>query len=265
MAELTEDQQKHIQGMLSSIDDRIDNQLNQLEHGEVVEHRVPTLYRNIAMKYQKLGVCHAYDGDILAAQEQFSEAAQTYQQAASAAEELPPYATFYRRIPMTLTEALYAAALAGEVDTVTKVATAVDTLDPEEGAGEVAEEIVFKRDKYYLAHSLASAVLDDANQATLEELEAINDEKPATEQEYGGGILAIARGIDTDDGILIESGLRSLLEYHDRQRHPDNVIDLVIAPEATALLIITRQQGYDVTIDSEFIPEELVDASVSGD
>ncbi|WP_265110036.1 hypothetical protein [Halosolutus halophilus] len=79
------------------------------------------------------------------------------------------------------------------------------------------------------------------------------------DQLHGQAIIDVARGIDTGNAALLEQGIESMLEYHDRQRHEDNVIDLIMSPEATALHIVARERGYDVEIDSESIPTELVE------
>lgn len=44
---------------------------------------------------------------------------------------------------------------------------------------------------------------------------------------------------------------------------PDDVVDLIMARQVTAL-VTAGEQGYDVTVHSEFVPMALVEASVQG-
>lgn len=54
-----------------------------------------------------------------------------------------------------------------------------------------------------------------------------------------------------------------MLEYHRRELNEENVVDRIMSPQATALLITAIEKGYDVKIASEFVPDDLVDATVS--
>ncbi len=259
MTELTDDQREQVRGILNSAPDRVDERLQRLEEGRVVEHKVPSSYRGVGMKCETVAVCKVYERDIAAAQEWFTQAARAYQSAAEAALEQPPFATSHRQVPMTFVEALYASACAGADRTSQEIASTILELDPTDGAEDVKDDIVFKRDKHFFARCLAGAVLDRVEQEDLEELEAVNQEKRDINHLHGQAILDFARGIDADDADLLEQGIGLMLEYHDRQQHEDNVIELIMSPEASALLIVTRKMRYNVEIDSESIPTELVE------
>lgn len=259
MTDLTDGQRERVRRILNLAPDRVDERLQRLEESEVVEHNVPSSYRGVGMKCEKVAVCQVCEGDVALAQEWFTQAARIYRRAAAAALERPPFATSYRRVPMTLVEALYASACAGTDPTPREIASAILELDPTDGVEDVEGDIAFKRDKYVFARCLAGAVLDRVEQEDLEELEAVNQGKKEVDQLHGQAIIDVARGIDAGNAALLEQGIESMLEYHDRQRHEDNVIDLSMSPEATALHIVAREKGYDVEIDSESIPTELVE------
>lgn len=263
MPELTAEQRQRVQGISKSASDRVDERLDRVENGEVVDHKIPSSYYGIAMKLESAGVCHFYEDDTQAARAVLARAAAMYRRAVDAARSEPPYANAYRRCPMTLVEALYVATLAGEFGVVREIATEIIELEPEDGADEAVDGVAFETDKYYLATCLAGAVLGDVDRQAMQELDSINAKKDTPDSLYGDGIIEFARGIASEEPEHFQAAIRSVDEYHELTLNGENVVDLIMAKEATALYILARRRGYDVQVDSEFIPDSLVEACLS--
>lgn len=260
MTSLTDRQQEQVRGIIKSAPSRVEERLERLHRGDVVEHKAPSSYGGIATKCQKVAVCYVYEGEVEAAREWFERAAENYGRAASAALERPPFATSYRRVPMTLLQATHAAACGGAFDEASGAAARIFDLDPLDGIEDVEGDIVFKPDKYYLASCFCRAMLDRLERDDLEHLEAINDGKSEPDRHYGAAVLAFARGLDTGDRSQLEVGIQTAIEYHDRQRHADDVIDRIMAVEATAMTSIATEQGYEVDVDHELVPNSLLES-----
>jgi hypothetical protein len=52
-----------------------------------------------------------------------------------------------------------------------------------------------------------------------------------------------------------------MLDFHNEDMTEEMVVDCIMSVPATALLTVARRKGYDISVDSEFIPMELVEAS----
>lgn len=258
MTSLTDRQREQVREIIESTPSRIEERLDRLQRGDIVDHEIPSSYRGVAAKCQKVSICCVYEGEIDASRNWFERAAENYGRAATAALERPPFATSYRRVPMTFLEGVYAAACAGAFDAARDTASRIFDLDPTEGIEDVEGDIVFNPDKYYLARSFGGAMLGQLDYDDLEHLDAINDEKSEPNQRYGTAVLAFVRGLDTGDHSQLEDGIHTAIDYHEHRRHPDNVIDQIMAVEATAMTSIACEQGYAVEIDHKRVPNSLV-------
>lgn len=261
MISLTDSQQEQVRGIVESSPSRVEERLERLQRGDVVDHKVPSSYGGVATKCQKVAVCYVYEGEVEAAQEWFERATENYGRAATAALERPPFATTYRKVPMTLVQATYAAACAAAFDEASDAAVRIFDLDPLDGIEDVEGDIVFEPDKYYLARCFGGAILDRLEQDDLEHLEAINDDKPAVDALYGRAIIEFATGVRHEDADLVEQSIRTILDHHDRDRHEDNVVDMVMSVDASALYVLARYLGYSVDVESRFLPEALIEES----
>ncbi|WP_256392844.1 hypothetical protein [Natronoarchaeum rubrum] len=262
MTELTDSQREQLDGIESSARNQIEERLQRLEKGDVVTHKIPSSYRSVGMKYENVAISRVYKGDIHAARKQFMQAAEMYRQAAETALEEPPYATSFQRVPMTFVEALYAASLAGEMEMASENSKSINKLNPERGSDKAQDDILFERDKYFLSQCLAGVVLDQVAEKDINELNNINQEKTGLDKMYGKSIIKFTSGSVSKEDQLVKQGVEFALKYHDQQRHEDNVIDLIMASEATALLIIAENIGFNIEIHSDFIPAELVNAVI---
>lgn len=263
MREFDDEQRERIRSLKERYEERIEKREGRLQRGEVIDEKLPFVHSGFASHNHKIGISSVGLGDIETAREHFSLASREYRTSVREARKREGDLHTFRNIPMTLVNGVYSAALAGNGELARTLSGEILELPPEMRPPHefVDESVTFHPDKYYLARCLAGAVLDRVDQADLEELEAINEDKPPVDALYGQAILDFARGLDEDEPALVERGVESMLEHHDRELDEENVVDVLMCPQATALLVLARQRGYDVEIDSEFVPEDLVEAS----
>ncbi|WP_255191832.1 immunity 49 family protein [Natronobeatus ordinarius] len=262
--DLTEKQRARLEELLENRLSRIEKRKERLESGTVADKQRPTAEYGLAGTYKSTAIVYVYQSQISRAREHFRFAAQHYLTAAKEARQCECELNTFRRIPLTLTEGVYVSALCGDDLLKETASEEILALDPAElPAHEYIEEpIDFPVDKFYASKCIAGSVLDRVADDHIDRLIDINEGKEGPHQLYGQAITDFASGIGVENTTLLKRGVELMLEYHDRQRHEDNVIDLIMALEATALLTIARQNGYGITVDSEFTPEDLVDAIV---
>lgn len=267
MPRLDERQRDRLRSLRQRYEEGIEKRKGRLRRGEVLEEKLPFAHSSMADEYRTVGITNIGLGEFEAARDAFEEAATWYRTSAREARRREGDTHTFRKPPMTLAAGVYAAALAGAVDEARSFAESIRFLDPEAEPPHdfIDEPLSFHPDKYYFAPCLAGAVLDSVDPADVDSLEEINEEKPTVDALYGEAAIRFARGVRTDDPGLVEQGIRSMLEYHERTLDEENVVALVMAPEATGLLAIARHLGYDVEIESGFVPERFVEASTGGD
>lgn len=251
MTTLTDEQDRRARELLDSYRDRAETHEQLFEQGNVSE-ALSTFFSGLAGKYEKIGILLVHVGRIDEARANFGSAAENY---LASAREYDPEVVPLSSLP--LAKGLYAAALAGDETLLQRIGDAIDDLHE----NHQVEPDDSDADRFFLAGCLAGVIADDVPSDSVERLEAINRTKPDVESLYGRAIVAFAGGIRNDESARLERGIESMLEYHDRQRDEDSVPDLVMAPRATALFVIARQRGYEIDVDSEEIPMELVEAS----
>jgi len=73
---------------------------------------------------------------------------------------------------------------------------------------------------------------------------------------------AAIEAIDAGDAAAVEDAVDALVDFHAEfvVGAPDtNVVDEAVALDACAYLALAKQYGLDVTVDSEYVPEALID------
>lgn len=250
MPTLTEEQAERVRDLLESYQDRVEKKEELYAQGEIGGN-IPSFFSRLASKHKYLAITQLHVGQLESSRENFQMAAERYLTSAQEYDsELAVLAT------RPLTDAVYTAALAGDKEllnqTISAIQNTFDNLRLEPDAQDA--------DRFFLAGCLAETVMNNLSPETIENLEAVNQTKNDVNALYGQSILEFARGTDSNDVELVEQAIDTMLEYHDRDRHEDNVIDLIMAPEATALVILARWDGFDIESESEFIPSDLVEA-----
>ncbi|WP_255191834.1 hypothetical protein [Natronobeatus ordinarius] len=251
MVEFTEQQHERAIEQLQRYQSRA-RKHERLYKEEKVEENLPTFFSGLARKYTNSVILSVYVDRIAQARDHFRRAAEYYRRSAEESNVTVPST-------LTLARGLYNASLAGDPDMVQEFAREVtkiiETVDVEPGDSD--------DDRYYFSGCLADAVLDDIREWLLSGLAAVNEEKPEIHALYGKAILTFTCGIRDKDVDQIQKGIRIMLKYHSQSSNEENVVERVMAPQATALLIITLWKGYEIQLESEFIPMELVRASTS--
>ena len=261
MSKFNKEEQVKIAELIDNHTNSIERSKNRLEGDKIPDRNIPTIYWNLGRKYRIVGCLYIPEGNIDVAREKFLQSAKYFTTAEKKARDRPPYANQFRRIPFTLAEGIYSAALAGDQTYQQSLADRIielqsDQLNPEDDI----DPDDFDKDKYYLAQCLGQAVSGSVSQQSLNKLSRINQNKSTYTSLYGRGIIKFAEGIQNKEVALIRDGIKSLIEYHEQDLNDENIVELIMAPEATAIYIIARQKNYDVEINNEFIPNRLVGA-----
>lgn len=252
MTELTEDQTERARELYESYSDRVQKHEGLYENGHVGE-ALTSFFSGLAGKYEKIGILQVHLEGVADAQASFDAAAENY--LASAAAYAPELSAVSTR---SLLKAIVTGALAGNGELVE---TSVEHVLAIHRNNELATDHEFA-DRFYLTGCLADAISDDGRSGTYSRLAEVNDVKSGSDAIYGRAILEFADGIQSLDSDRVAEAIRSMIEYHHRTRSEDNIVDLILAPEATALLILAHYAGVDVPVADEFIPASLVEASI---
>lgn len=241
MTEFTDDEAERVRSLVDRNRRRAERREDMHDSGDL-ERDLASFLSGLAGNSETVAIGEVHVGNISTAQDTFERAADYYHQSAEH-NSIPEQGS----LSLEYAKAIYVALLAGSEEHLVRSAEAVRTLeDVSLDAGDPnADRLAFSR-------CLAGAVLDDVSDEDLDALAAVNEEKPARDAQYGSAILAFSRGIRDRDESAIESGIESMLTYHDEQRNSDNVIDRILAVQATALSVLARNRGFDVQTDDEF-------------
>lgn len=109
--------------------------------------------------------------------------------------------------------------------------------------------------RFYFAKTLAATTVDDDNakellDETIHSIEILDSFETVAEP----GLFTALEGIVTGDKTAIREGIETHIQYYrDKSAFEDDV-----DPEALGTLILARQHGYDIDIDTPNILEQLV-------
>ncbi len=245
MVEFTEEQHDRAIKQLERYQSRAEKH-ERLYEEQKVREGLSTFFSGLASKHNSAGILSIYVGQIEQAQDHFRRAAEYYQRSAEESDVTVP-------TTLTLARGLYNASLAGDPDSTQAFAHEIteitETVDVEPGDPD--------DDRYYFSGCLADTVLDDIREWVLEGLVAVNTEKPEVSALYGNAILSFTRGVRDENVEQMTEGIITMVEYHSRSSSEENVVERVMAPEATALLMISHWKGYEIQLSSSLIPTKL--------
>ncbi|WP_420182823.1 hypothetical protein ACNO8S_16620 (plasmid) [Haloarcula sp. KBTZ06] len=251
MTNLNSDQKNQAENLLNKKRRRLRLRKSNFEEGGV-ERELSSFFSGIAGSARNIGILELAVGDRDAAEEAFADAT-TYYERSAAEDSLPVHSARQRM------QGMYTALLAGEESALVDIAESMQRLAAEEDCDPDDQWA----DRYFLGWCLSGAVLGTVNDAALAGLETVNDEKPGAHAHYGRAVLSTARGIRDDEPAAIQSGVESMVTFHEQDMDADNVVKQIMSVEATALAILGRAKGYSPAISSEFIPMDLVEASAA--
>ncbi len=222
-----------------------------LEAGDYPPENGHSVHYSVGGRYYSVGAFHLALGELAAAREAFADAARHYLQ--SAVESRPyrhePPTDKWRNEPIRLVRGLYCALVADDPDLREECAREAVALDDEYLEENPAQ-------LFYRAKAVGAVALDDDRQG-----EFVSEFETAVDPDFVPEDLAIARacrGILDGDGAEVVAGVEDLLDHH-RDRidgEPDTKSEVVSLP-ATALVLLARDRGLDVWVDSGFVPDVL--------
>lgn len=108
---------------------------------------------------------------------------------------------------------------------------------------------------YYRPHALAGMLADGDDRETR-----LQDLREVASGTFARGLCTVYDGLVDGDARRVRTGLEALLEYHESivGSTPSERLEY-INHVATALLVLARTRGLEVSVDSEFVPAEYVD------
>lgn len=225
--------------------------LDDLESGAVPESNRYHLHYNVAIRYHAIGAFRLLVDEPDAGRTAFADAARHYLQ--SAVESRPyrhePPTDKWRNEPIRLVRGLYCALVADDPELREECASEAVALDDEYLEENPAQ-------LFYRAKAVGAVALDDDRQGKF-----VSEFETAVDPDFVPEDLAIARacrGILDGDGAEVAAGVEDLLDHHrDRiEGEPDTKSEVVSLP-ATALVLLARDRGLDVWVDSGFVPAVL--------
>ena len=235
--------------LLARARNRTQMRLDNYEDGGV-ERELSSFFNGIAGEYQRIGVLEVAVGDLSASREAF-ESSTTYYQRSAEKDVFPVQSS------RQLMQGMYTGLVAGSDETVQLADSMLSLADTEDcSPGE------HNADRYFLSWCLAGAICADVSVEGLTGLETVNESKPVPHADYGQAMLSIARGIRNADQATLQAGIETMLAFHEQDSHSDNVVDQAMSVQATALLVLVQSRGYDISVDSLYIPIRLVEQAV---
>lgn len=261
MPELTDEQLERVRDLTERTADRVEKY-----HTEEWQQKAHAgLYRSIGSHARRHAIFSLITGTPDTVRQSFEQSAHGYVDCVKMAQvELQPgkLATL-TGAPIKLAKAFYTGVLSGDDETLSRVAeTALDLpFEVEVPYDEVDETITFDADKYHLALALAAVAADQPETATdhAEQLRAANVDNEGVNELHFRASIEFVEGMVDRDADMVEQGIRSMIERHERQYDPQNVSDKIACLEATSFLVLARKRGLDVAVDSEFIPGDYVE------
>ncbi|WP_435362081.1 hypothetical protein [Haloarchaeobius sp. DFWS5] len=250
MPDLTDEQRNEVNRLLRTYLNRARKTEDLYREGQV-EQDLSNFFSGIASRYQKGAICCASQRTVEEAQGHFRTASKYFLQSAQES-NIGVMST------NSLTRGIYTAALAGDSDGIRELAELTRKLhetadvDPSEWVA----------DRFYLSGCLAGAVTGDIVETEIESLEAVNETKPPVHALYGSAILSFVKALDESDPEGVKRGIQRMVEYHVEEYPSDDIFGLLMAPQATALFVIAKSSGFEVTVDSEHVPTGLVESAV---
>ncbi|MFC7046967.1 Imm49 family immunity protein [Halobacteriaceae archaeon GCM10025711] len=130
-------------------------------------------------------------------------------------------------------------------------------------AAEMAHEAESGEPTYFdgVATCLSSLIRGD-DEATLRHADALTDLESTAFQDvdYYDGLGTCCRAIATGDESLLETALETVLERHETliPKLGDRTHDAQVCIPAAAIVVLARQRGLDVDVESEYLPETLI-------
>lgn len=162
--------------------------------------------------------------------------------------------------PISLTDALHAALLAGSPDRCRAAADAVGGVDET-----YPDAYPDSRSRYDYVRALAAVITDSPDRDALVETLATNlDGTPDGARERYAAYATVLRGVTEQNVATVQDGIQALVEDHVATftGNPTTIDEMVSVP-GTALTALARMNGLNVTVDGRFVPSAIADREVT--
>lgn len=221
-----------------------------LDSDRVPEKNIPKAHRTIGRNSQAIGLYRLSLGDCNTSIDEFTISVEWY---CTALHELR-----YRRDSAWESETnnvldlLYSALLTGDDERHQNAAKM---------ALDVPEEFVDRFPptyRYYYLKALAASILDTGVQHEyLDSLEETLADLDSTKHTFFEALWIALSGIEERDEDKFDTGVKQLLDWHHKQVDFENKTSAndLVCRQAATLMVLARQKGLDVHVDSEFIPD----------
>ena len=232
------------------------------------EERDRSVHAFAASAAEYAALCTLLSGEFVEAVDWFATAAEQYELDALKRPEEDVSVSVLHTSPHPFQRGLYCALVGGDSMLGEEIATDILGFDRTfsyavEHTGEKVT-VEAEPDRYHHMRVMAGGVLDEPrvvneSAAALHgELDQIN-ELSGRQKRYGFE-ADILGAILSDDASQVMEKLTDVLELHRAgiQDPSELTADEAVCLEATGLVILARQYGLEVTVDSEFVPSEYV-------
>lgn len=243
-----------IQSEISFRESEIERTQTRIDEQSIPEDRYAIAYYSMGIDAMKVGLYQLVGGDISATQRWFERSTTYYIERVRKGQEFREELekSYWENEPMVFREAFYCAILSGSDTLRNEVATEALAMDD----AYLTEFPTVVHD-FYFVRALAAIVLerDDAREFVAQLLTNLDHLRPKLHA-YFSALATIVTGITSDDAERATEGFEQLLEHHDDdiQGTPKGADKIVCLP-AVALLVLARERGLNIEIESKYIPK----------
>lgn len=242
--------EKQIRDKLNLYNNIIERKLGKIEGNKIPIENVPKVQRKIGRNYQNTGMFELVLGDCGNSMSEFEESVEWYSRALE--EFRNRRDSPWESEANNVLDLLHSALLSGHTEHREMAA---------EMALEVPEEFVDRFPttyRYFYMKALAASILE-TNEACqyLNSLEKELANLEGTKHTFFEALWLALSGIEQRDDKQFSEGIHQFLNWHDQQVDFENKTSAkdLVCRQAASLLVLARQKGLEVRIDSEYIPE----------
>lgn len=241
---------KQIWGKLSLFVRQRNKKHSKLDGDKIPRENIPKVYRTIGRQSQVIGLYSLSIGECEDSKVEFTTSVLWYRDALEKLRGRRNSA--WESESNNALDVLYSALLSGDEKLVSEAA---------KSALEVPDEYVDRFPttyRYYYLKAFATAILEtDDQQYYLDELEKTLGDLDGTKEAFFEPLWAALSGLTHRDTEAFLTGIEQFLAWHHSQVDFENKTSAkdLVCRQATALIVLARQKGMDVRVESEYIPE----------
>ncbi|MFC7072621.1 Imm49 family immunity protein [Halovenus rubra] len=261
---LTEDEKERAKSSAEYNEKQLRRKYDQEYFEEIPDEKVPTVLFGKALDHEFLAKYSLFEGKIEQAREHFQQYIEAFVQNCEKVVVTDGVEGGIVLVPLKLRNALYAALILEDETEIERLTTKILDLPrevefPWEG---VDEMIAFDEEEYHQAKIIAMLVRGETEDLSshLDVTNELREEKDGLAARYLTGIDTFANGILEEDEATIEAGITTTLNAHHNDTHQHEKRDiegLMMSLEATGHYKLAHRHGFDVRLDSPYIPDSV--------